>query len=661
MHREPYRGQPRLLTTRSRSPSESRPRGRPSGVDDEVVVAGAAHEGTSTSSAVAPTGSSGVPGDHRRAGSAGGGRSSEAATARPSTCSRSRANAELGASTPPRPAAATPTADRPDRQRRGARRPRAAPRAARRQHDGDAPAGPAPRRSSPARREPARRQARARTIRPPSSGGAGTRSSSPMSRLASTRASSDQRGDAVVDEQAQRERGQRRWTSETAGPAAAVAASSRGAGRLARHAGAAPGRGQPDRSAPRGRGGARRPRAPTREQRRGVDEDADRGAGDPGPRPRCPGTSASARGAKATAISATSSRHEAETCTSVPETRPTRTAHGGAGGVGRHAAAYVRCPPLPWRREHPGRARSSRARPSACRPRSTASRCSGRCRPAGPPTSSAARCSSASAPSTGCPSRRRSTRCAAPSSTRSSRTSSTCRPPSAPPSGPRRWSRRVWEQVLVEEPEAGLMFGDRHRRPRRRSSGCCRAASPYAATSTSRTPAASSPPSARSTSRRCSTPSCCCAGSSTGSRSRPTAPSGSDDYKSGPAPRRGLRGPRAVPAPVLRPGPVAHPRRRAAGPAAALPRQHRDRSPTSPTRHDLLATERKVEAVWRAIKHAERDRRLPAPPQRAVRLVRPPGAVPGVGRHSPAAAPRPGASRSGPGAEGPGCRPCSSG
>ena len=58
----------------------------------------------------------------------------------------------------------------------------------------------------------------------------------------------------------------------------------------------------------------------------------------------------------------------------------------------------------------------------------------------------------------------------------------------------------------------------------------------------------------------------------------------------------------------------------------------------APDEADLLATERKVEAIWQAIRDAPRDRRLAAEPQPAVRLVQPPGHLPGVRRHPPAAA-----------------------
>ena len=56
-----------------------------------------------------------------------------------------------------------------------------------------------------------------------------------------------------------------------------------------------------------------------------------------------------------------------------------------------------------------------------------------------------------------------------------------------------------------------------------------------------------------------------------------------------------------------------------------------------PEESDLLATERKVEALWTGDRHRAGDRRLAAAAQRAVRLVRPPGDLPRVGRHTAAA------------------------
>ena len=67
-----------------------------------------------------------------------------------------------------------------------------------------------------------------------------------------------------------------------------------------------------------------------------------------------------------------------------------------------------------------------------------------------------------------------------------------------------------------------------------------------------------------------------------------------------------------------------------------------------PDERDLLATERKVQALWDAIQRANESRRLPAQQVGPVRLVRPPGDLPGLGWHAAAAASarRPGAAQS---------------
>ena len=57
-----------------------------------------------------------------------------------------------------------------------------------------------------------------------------------------------------------------------------------------------------------------------------------------------------------------------------------------------------------------------------------------------------------------------------------------------------------------------------------------------------------------------------------------------------------------------------------------------------PDEADLLATERKVEALWAAIQRAPPRPGVAAQQVGTLRLVRPPGAVPGVGRHAAAAA-----------------------
>ncbi len=56
----------------------------------------------------------------------------------------------------------------------------------------------------------------------------------------------------------------------------------------------------------------------------------------------------------------------------------------------------------------------------------------------------------------------------------------------------------------------------------------------------------------------------------------------------------------------------------------------------SPDESDLLATERKVRALWQAISRAIETKDFPAAAKPAVRLVRPPGPLPGVRRHTPA-------------------------
>ena len=66
-----------------------------------------------------------------------------------------------------------------------------------------------------------------------------------------------------------------------------------------------------------------------------------------------------------------------------------------------------------------------------------------------------------------------------------------------------------------------------------------------------------------------------------------------------------------------------------------------------PDEQDLLATERKVEAIWRAIQRATDERDWRPAPVAAVRLVLVPGDLPRVGRHPAAAAGGGGARRPG--------------
>ena len=63
----------------------------------------------------------------------------------------------------------------------------------------------------------------------------------------------------------------------------------------------------------------------------------------------------------------------------------------------------------------------------------------------------------------------------------------------------------------------------------------------------------------------------------------------------------------------------------------------------TPDAEELARFERTLVALWRAIERATADARLPAQAEPAVRLVQPPGAVPGVRRHAaavPGAPPR---------------------
>ena len=63
-------------------------------------------------------------------------------------------------------------------------------------------------------------------------------------------------------------------------------------------------------------------------------------------------------------------------------------------------------------------------------------------------------------------------------------------------------------------------------------------------------------------------------------------------------------------------------------------------SPTSPTSRTCSAPSARSRRCGQAIERAADDRRLAPEPEPAVRLVRPPGPVPGLGWHAPAAARR---------------------
>ena len=104
-----------------------------------------------------------------------------------------------------------------------------------------------------------------------------------------------------------------------------------------------------------------------------------------------------------------------------------------------------------------------------------------------------------------------------------------------------------------------------------------------------------------------------------------------------PLPERAVRGQGAVPDEVLRPGALAHPRRDPAPAPAGLPRQRRGRALRArrgrPARH---RAQRPGHLGCRGARRA--DRRLAPAHLAAVRLVRLPRPLPGLGRHaSPAA------------------------
>ena len=62
----------------------------------------------------------------------------------------------------------------------------------------------------------------------------------------------------------------------------------------------------------------------------------------------------------------------------------------------------------------------------------------------------------------------------------------------------------------------------------------------------------------------------------------------------------------------------------------------------APDEADLLATERKIKALWAGHRAGPGPRRLAAAAEQALRLVRAQGALPRVRRHPAAAARRPG-------------------
>ena len=116
--------------------------------------------------------------------------------------------------------------------------------------------------------------------------------------------------------------------------------------------------------------------------------------------------------------------------------------------------------------------------------------------------------------------------------------------------------------------------------------------------------AGSSRPSASSTSRRCSSPSCCCAASSTASTSPPTAQIRVVDYKTGRSPGAAFEAKALF---QMKFYALVIWRTRGVVPAMLqlVYLGNGEMLRYVPDEADLLATERKVEAIWRAIRRAE--------------------------------------------------------
>ena len=156
----------------------------------------------------------------------------------------------------------------------------------------------------------------------------------------------------------------------------------------------------------------------------------------------------------------------------------------------------------------------------------------------------------------------------------------------------------AWERLLEAEPELAEMFTAVEGPAPARGAGWRPAATSSTATSPSRTRACSSRPSASSTSRRCSTPGCCCAASSTGSTSPPTARIRVVDYKTGTAPARGFEAKALF---QMKFYALVIWRTRGVVPAMLqlVYLGNGELLRYVPDEQDLLATERKVEAIWR--------------------------------------------------------------
>ena len=161
----------------------------------------------------------------------------------------------------------------------------------------------------------------------------------------------------------------------------------------------------------------------------------------------------------------------------------------------------------------------------------------------------------------------------------------------------------AWSALLEAEPDGGrdvrAAQGRRARRP-----GWPRAGRSWTATSPSRTRVGSSRPSASSTSRRCWSRGCCCAASSTGSTSPRPASSGWSTTRPGGPPGAAYEAKALF---QMKFYALVIWRTRGVIPAMLqlIYLGNAEVLRYVPDEADLLATERKVEAIWRAIRQAE--------------------------------------------------------
>ena len=255
-----------------------------------------------------------------------------------------------------------------------------------------------------------------------------------------------------------------------------------------------------------------------------------------------------------------------------------------------------------------------------------------RCRRPGRPTSRPARCSTGSARSTASPSRRRPTRPAARWCTRCWSGCSTCRPPSAP------WPPAAGHgRAAVGAAAGGAAPACRavRRRRRRRRTSWRRPPACSTATSPSRIPRRLEPAERECLVEAVVDDQLLIRGYIDRLDVSPDRRPAGGRLQDRRRPARGVRGAGPVPAQVLRAGAVAHPGRGAARRCACSTSRTPRPATTRPTPEELTRFERKLVALWRAIDTGHRGARLPAQAQPALRLVQPPGAVPGVRRHPP--------------------------